>query len=167
MDRAPGVDCTSQVNHNPLLAYSLCKTCMDLVCRPSTCNIGHFFEIWELSSGSRPSDSGGPGQSGPEIIGGGGGAVSKKIFFRSFGPHFGRKIGGAGPQSSEISQTIVYKSLSNFANLWSHIFVSFQQFKCKICIFANLKALLLAVLMDLVPVKSWKNRGTDIKEPST
>ena len=71
MDRAPGVDCTSQVNHNPLLAYSLCKTCMDLVCRPSTCNIGHFFEIWELSSGSRPSDSGGPGQSGPEIIGGG------------------------------------------------------------------------------------------------
>ena len=52
----PGVDCTSQANHSPLLGYSLCKTCMNLVCRRSTCNIGHFFEIWELSGGSRPSD---------------------------------------------------------------------------------------------------------------
>ena len=95
--------------------------------------------------------SGGPGQPDPEIRGGGG---LQKIFCRSFGPHFGRKIEGAGPQSSEISQTIVYKSLSNFVNLWSHIFVSFQQITFKICIFANLKALLLAVLMDLVPVKS-------------
>ena len=148
MDRAPGVDCMSQVNHNPFLAYSLCKTCMDLVCRPSTCNIGHFFEIWELSGRSRPSDKWGARSARPWDKGGGSGL--QKIFFRSFGPHFGRKIGGAGPQSSEISQTIVYKILSNFANSWSHIFVSFQQITFKICIFANLKALLLAVSQSRV-----------------
>ena len=117
------------------------------------------------SGRSRPSDSGGSGQPDPEIIGGDGGGGLQKIFFRSFGPHFGRKMGrgGAGRKSSEILQTIVYKSLSNFANLWSHIFVSFQQIKFKICIFANLKALLLAVSQSRVE----KKRGTDIKEPST
>ena len=144
---------------------------MDLVCRRSTCNIGHWeiWEIWEIwSGGSRPSDKWGARSVRPwDNRGGGGGSGLQEIFFRFFGPHFGRKIWWAGPQSSEISQTIVYKIPSNFANLWSHIFVSFQQFKFKICIFANLKALLLAVLMDLVPVKSWKKRGTDVKEPST
>ena len=159
------------LNHNPLLAYSLCKTCMDLVCRRSTCNIGHFFEIWEIweiwSGGSIPSDKWGARSVRPWDNRGGGGSGLQEIFFRSFGPHFARKIGGAGRKSSEILQTIVYKSLSNFANLWSHIFVSFQKITFKICIFANLKALSLAVWMDLATVKSWKNRGTDIKEPST
>ena len=70
--------------------------------------------------------SGGPGQPDPEIRGGeGGGAVSKKSFSGPSGLILVEKQGGAGPQSSEISQTIVYKSLSNFANLWSQIFVSF------------------------------------------
>ena len=43
---------------------------------------------WVTSSGgSRPSDKGG----------GGGGGGAQKYFFRSFGPHFGLKIRGAGP----------------------------------------------------------------------
>ena len=42
---------------------------------------------------SRPSDNGG--------VGGGEGAVSKKNFFRPFGPHFGRKISGGGGGAPE------------------------------------------------------------------
>ena len=40
----------------------------------------------DTSGGSRPSDK--------EREGGGGGALSQKIFFRPFGPQFGLELGG-------------------------------------------------------------------------
>ena len=51
------------------------------------------------SGRSRPSDWGAGGRGGhpdPEIKGGGGGRLKKKIF-RRFGPHFGLKVRGGGP----------------------------------------------------------------------
>ena len=102
---------------------------MNLVCRRSTCNIGHFVEIWELSGRSTPtpSDKWGARSARPWDKGGGGGL--QKIFQIS-------RICGA------ISSLVFKNHVQNL-----HL--------CKF------KTLLLAVWMDLVPVKSWKNRGTE------